>query len=64
MIVYVSVPDGIIATGFPEQMVASFTVNVGVIFTDTVDTIVFPDAQPLVPVPVTEYEVVVEGATV
>ena len=40
-------------TELPEQMVALFTVSVGLAFTDTVATAVFEDTQPLV-LPVTE----------
>ena len=47
-------PDGTIVNGLPEQMVALPAATVGVVLTETVDTIVFPAAQLLVPVPVTE----------
>jgi hypothetical protein len=45
---------GVITTEAPEQIVALFTVILGVAFTDTLATAVFEAAQPLVPVPVTE----------
>ena len=51
-------------TELPEQMVALFTVSVGLALTDTVATTVLAAAQLLVPVPVTEYEVVLDGDTV
>ena len=55
---------GIMVADFPVQIVALFTVMVGVVFTETEDTAVLEAAQPLVPVPVTEYEVLAVGLTV
>jgi hypothetical protein len=40
-------------TGLPEQIVALFTVMLGVVFTDTVEIILL-DTQPLVLVAITE----------
>ena len=51
-------------TELPEQIVALFTASVGVVLTETVATTVLTAAQLLVPVPVTEYEVVLDGDTV
>ena len=45
---------GLITTEAPEQIVALFTVIVGEVFTDTLETAVLDATQPLVPVPVTE----------
>jgi hypothetical protein len=64
LMVYVPAPVGVIVNELPEQMVALFTASVGVVFTDTVDTTVLTAAQPLAPVPVTEYVEVLPGVTV
>src|SRR6185369_4608291 len=55
---------GLITTEAPEQIVALFTVIVGEAFTDTLETAVLDATQPLVPVPVTEYDVLADGVTV
>jgi hypothetical protein len=55
---------GVITTEAPEQIVALFTVMFGRVFTETLETAVLEATQPLVPVPVTEYEVFEDGLTV
>jgi hypothetical protein len=54
LIVYVLAPEGTMATELPEQIVALFTLSVGVVLTDIVETAVFEATQAFVPVPVTE----------
>jgi hypothetical protein len=54
VIVYILAPVGTIATELPEQIVALFTLNVGVVLTDTVATAVFVAAQPALLDPVKE----------
>jgi hypothetical protein len=60
--VYEAAPEGTIATELPEQIVALFTVTVGVVFTEIVDT-ALAEIQPLVD-PFTVYAVVLLGVTV
>ena len=60
----VGAPEAVIEKPVPEQIEPLLTVTVGVVFTDTVDTAVLAEIQPAVLVPVTEYDVVVEGDTV
>jgi len=55
---------GVITAELPEQRVGLLTLIVGVVFTEIVETAVLEAAQPFVPVPVTEYEVLAEGVTV
>lgn len=64
VMVYVLAPAGVMVTELPAQIVELFTLMVGVVFTDTVAIAVLDEAQPLVPVPVTEYETVEPGVTV
>jgi hypothetical protein len=45
-------PVGVITTEAPEQIVALFTIRLGVAFTDTVAATLF-EVQPFVAVPVT-----------
>ena len=55
---------GLITTKLPEQIVALLTVIVGVVFTVMLAMAVFELAQPLVPVPVIEYVLLLAGLTV
>jgi hypothetical protein len=48
----------------PVQMLPLFTDTVGVIFTVTLLTAVFPDTQPWALVPVTLYVVLTNGDTI
>lgn len=64
VIVYVFAPLCAITAELPEQISGLLTITVGLAFTDTVIAAVLPDTQLFVPVPVTEYEVVVFGVTV
>jgi hypothetical protein len=60
----VDAPPAISVKLLPGQIVPLFAVIVGAAFIETTETAVFDATHPLVPVPVTENEVVDDGLTV